>query len=306
MTRKLLKTINFLFFLSFSIPLFAQNATFFLSPKWQIGEKRQFELTKGKRISKNGIETTENESRQTVTMRVVAASTKGYIVSARYDNAFKDKSPIEVRYAIGQNGDFQTIVNLSEVRQSFDNVFESLTANTQTAPSPTNRDASTVKHTMNEMRQFMTSDSYITNVVFQELGLIHQFYNNGFTVDSLERYSTQLPNVLNPSGALIEAQATLLARREGDIGYIRHTVEPDLTVINQEAQRFVNRVRSNNSSKLAVQTPPSVATTEVALSDENFCSFDLKTGWLAAFQRKRTILEGDVKTVEFVYLKMIP
>lgn len=288
------KTIGLAFFLSLSMTLLAQNTTFFLAPKWSKGDTRRFELTKGKQIFKNNTQTTENESRQTLTMTVLEATAKGFILSARYENTFNSAETIEVRYAVGQNGDFQGIINMPEVRQSFYNIFDNLTAVAAATPS--------VARSVGEMRQFMTSDSYLTNSVFQELTLIHQFYNNSFTPELLEKYETQLPNMLNPSGELIHAKATLLAKREGNMTYIRHTLDPDVNTINQQAQHFMNRMSGSNSSKLSVPTPP-ILPFGISIFDENFCSFNLTTGWVAAFQRKRTILEDAVKTVEFMFLK---
>lgn len=284
------KTIGLFFFLFLTITLAAQNSTFFLAPKWVKGDTRRFELKKGKQIFKNKTESIENESRQTVTMTVIEATAKGYILSARYENTFNSSEALVVRYAVGQNGNFQGILNLPEVRQSFNNIFNNLA--TTSNPS--------VSRTVDEIRQFMTSDSYLTNNVFQELAQIHQFYNNSFTVDLLEKYDTELPNTLN-SGELIRAHATLLAKREGNLAYIRHTVQPDMTMINQQAKHLMNRMGNSSSSKKSVQTTD-VLPIEVSIFDENFCSFNLSTGWISAFQRKRTILEGDVKTVEFVLL----
>lgn len=284
------KTIGLFFFLFLTITLAAQNSTFFLAPKWAKGEIRRFELKKGKQIFKNKTESIENESRQTVTMTVIEATAKGYILSARYENTFNSSEALVVRYAVGQNGNFQGILNLPEVRQSFNNIFNNLA--TTSNPS--------VSRTVDEIRQFMTSDSYLTNNVFQELAQIHQFYNNSFTVDLLEKYDTELPNTLN-SGELIRAHATLLAKREGNLAYIRHTVQPDMTMINQQAKHLMNRMGNSSSSKKSVQTTD-VLPIEVSIFDENFCSFNLSTGWIVGFQRKRTILEGDVKTVEFVFL----
>ena len=296
MTLSFAKCLNIGLCLCVSVTLIAQKPTFFLAPKWSKGDARRFELTKGKHIVKNKTETTENESRQTVTVSVVEASAKGFLMSARYENTLNSPDAIDVRYVLSVQGEFQGIVNMPTVKESFNNLFDNLTAKASTTPS--------VLQTIDELRQFMTSDSYITNQVFQELALVHQFYNNLFTVDSLERYETQLPNTLNPNGDLIRAKATLLAKKEGDIGYIRHTVEPDMGFLNQQAKHLINRMTAAPSSKLSVNTPP-VSLTDAALYDEDFCSFNVDTGWLAAFQRKRTILEGDVKTVEFVLMKEI-
>ena len=187
------------------------------------------------------------------------------------------------------------------MQQSFYHIFDNLTAVAAATPS--------VSKSVGEMRQFMTSDSYLTNSVFQELVLIHQFYNNSFTVDSLEKYETALPNLFNPTGAPIQAHATLLAKREGAFAYIRHTVEPDLAVIKREATHYMNVMSGSSPSKLSVTTqtvsPLNEAVFDDYLFDEDFCSFNVTTGWIAAFQRKRTILESDVKTVEFVFLKEI-
>ena len=296
MTLSFAKCLNIGLFLCVSVTLMAQKPTFFLAPKWSKGDARRFELTKGKHIIKNKAETTENESRQTVTVSVVEASAKGFVMSARYENTLNSPDAIDVRYALSVQGEFQGIVNMPNVKESFNNLFDNLTTKASTTPS--------VLQTIDGLRQFMTSDSYITNQVFQELALVHQFYNNRFTVDSLERYETQLPNTLNPNGDLIRAKATLLAKKEGDIAYIRHTVEPDMGFLNQQAKHLINRMTAAPSSKLSVNTPP-VLVTDAALYDEDFCSFNVDTGWLAAFQRKRTILEGDVKTVEFVLMKEI-
>ncbi len=293
------KSLYFLLVFASSVPVFAQKASFFLTPKGQKGESRRFELTKGKQIFRGDKESIENESRQIVTMTVVETTLKGSIMSARYENTFGSPEPIYVRYAIGQNGDFQGIINIREVQQSFYRIFDNLTAVAAANPS--------VSKSVGEMRQFMTSESYLTNIVFQEIVLIHQFYSNAFTVDSLENYETELPNLFNPKGTPIRAHATLLAKQEGVYAYIRHTVEPDLTVIKQQANHYINAINGSSSSKLSVNTtailPIHEAVSNDALFDEDFCSFDLKTGWITAFQRKRTILEGDVKTVEFMFLK---
>ncbi len=292
------KTVSILLFLSLALPVFAQKATFFLIPKGQKGEAHRFELTKGKHIFRNNSQTTENESRQIVTFSIIEKSAKGSIISAKYENTLNSKEVIDVRYAIGQNGDFQGIINIREIQQSFYHIFDELTAVAASNPS--------VAKSVGEMRQFMTSDNYITNSFFQELPLIHQFYNNSYTLDSLERYETQLPNLFNPTGKPIAASATLLAKREGNLAYIKHTVEPDIQTIKQQAGQYINRMNGSSSSKLSIATPSvSQAILEEKIYDEDFCAFDWATGWIAAFQRKRTILEADVKTVEFVFLKEI-
>ena len=295
----LLKPLSILLVFALSLPVFAQKASFFLAPKGQKGETRRFELTKGKQVFRDNKESIENENRQIVTMSVVEKTPKGAVMSARYENTFGSPEAIDVRYAIGQTGDFQGIINMREVQQSFYRIFDNLTAVAAANP--------TVSKSVGEMRQFMTSENYLTNSVFQELVLIHQFYNNAFTVDSLENYETELPNLFNPKGAPIRAHATLLAKQEGVFAYLRHTVEPDLNVIKQQANHYMNVMNGLSSSKLSVNTsavsPIYEAVSNDALFDEDFCSFNLKTGWIVTFQRKRTILEGDVKTVEFMFLK---
>ena len=299
MNLSFIKSLCFLFVFALSIPVFAQKASFFLAPKGQKGESRRFELSKGKQIFNSDKQSIENESRQMVTMTVVETTPKGAIMSARYENTFGSSETIDVHYAIGQNGDFQGIINMREVQQSFYRIFDNLTSVAAANPS--------VSKSVGEMRQFMTSDNYLTNSIFQELVLIHQFYNNVFTVDSLENYETELPNLFNPEGTPIRANATLLAKQEGVFAYLRHTVEPDLNVIKQQANHYMNVMNGLSSSKLSVNTsavsPIYEAVSNDALFDEDFCSFNLKTGWIVTFQRKRTILEGDVKTVEFMFLK---
>ena len=301
MNLSFIKSLCFLFVFALSIPVFAQKASFFLAPKGQKGESRRFELSKGKQIFNSNKQSIENESRQMVTMTVVETTPKGAIMSARYENTFGSSETIDVHYAIGQNGDFQGIINIREVQQSFYRIFDNLTSVAAANPS--------VSKSVGEMRQFMTSDNYLTNSIFQELVLIHQFYNNVFTVDSLENYETELPNLFNPEGTPIRANATLLAKQEGVFAYLRHTVEPDLNVIKQQANHYMNVMNGLSSSNLSVNTsavsPIYEAVSNDALFDEDFCSFNLKTGWIVTFQRKRTILEGDVKTVEFVFLKEI-
>ncbi|MBL7814228.1 MAG: hypothetical protein JNL70_04405 [Saprospiraceae bacterium] len=307
MYASLPKAIVTLCFLSSFFILNAQNKTFFLQPKWTKGETHRFELTKGKHVIKNNQQSTENESRQIVTVSVVEATTKGYLVAAVYENTFGSNESVEVRYTIGQNGDFQGIVNMRDVQKTFYSIFDNLTAIAASNPS--------VAKSVGEMRQLMTSDNYVTYNYFQELTLIHQFYNNTFTVDSLERYETQLPNLFDPKGKPFNAQATLLAKCDNSVAYIRHTVEPDMQGIKQQAAHFMNRMSGSNSSKWSVDIQPtsplsrrvydSMEAQNEYIFDENFCAFNLKTGWLTAFQRKRTILENDVKTVEFVFLKEI-
>ena len=299
MNLSFIKSLCFLFVFALSIPVFAQKASFFLAPKGQKGESRRFELSKGKQIFNSNKQSIENESRQMVTMTVVETTPKGAIMSARYENTFGSSETIDVRYAIGQNGDFQGIINIREVQQSFYRIFDNLTSVAAANPS--------VSKSVGEMRQFMTSDNYLTNSIFQELVLIHQFYNNVFTVDSLENYETELPNLFNPEGTPIRANATLLAKQEGVFAYLRHTVEPDLNVIKQQANHYMNVMNGLSSSNLSVNTsavsPIYEAVSNDALFDEDFCSFNLKTGWIVTFQRKRTSLEGDIKTVEFMFLK---
>lgn len=301
MTFSFTKPLCILLVFAISIPIFAQKASFSLVPKWEKGEAHRFELSKGKQIFRGAQQSIENESHQIVTLKVIEKTPKGFTISARYENTFGSSEAIDVRYAIGQNGDFQGILNMREVQQSFYHIFDNLTAVAASNPS--------VSKSVGEMRQFMTSESYLTNSVFQELVLIHQFYNNTFTVDSLEKYETKLPNLFNPKGAPINAHATLLAKRDGALAYIRHTVEPDLAAIKQEATHYMNVISGSSPSKLSAPTQAVSLLNEAVfddyLFDEDFCSFNLTTGWIAAFQRKRTIIESDVKTVEFVFLKEI-
>jgi hypothetical protein len=285
-----------------------QNVHFFLKPNWTKGETRHFELTKGKHIRDGKDLKEKTETRQILTLTVLDKTPRAYLLSAKYQDATatqtENTKPLEVRYWIPESGDFQQIINFPEIQSALKPTLDSLVAAAAATPS--------VARTIGELRRHMTSESYLTQAFFQELPLLHQYYGNTFTVDSLENYMTELPNLLNPMEAPILAKASLMAKTDNlGYAYIRHIIEPDLKIIQRLSEQYKDRMSAGSSRAINSQSAVIGAagqngkSFDLSIRDENLIAFDLETGWLEAFQRQRKVLENTLNTLEFVTLKVL-
>jgi hypothetical protein len=280
-----------------------------LSTVWKKGESYQYELLKGKINYFAGKEDSHAEIHQTVTLSVQEASTKGYIIEATYNSAayflpeeLKDlkgmKELVEkyrqtkVRYGISATGQFLGILNGREIQTQildFLDVLENEKALTFTEAA---------KEVFSNMQCQMTSEVYITEEMFQELKLLHQFYGNEYTSNEFQEYDTELANMLEPQGKPIPAKASLKVSWQDDkYCLVEHTLMPNDSIMKKLTFDYFKKM---SNGTVEAQNTEGVS---LKVLDEGKYAFHQRSGWLVELYKTRTIDFEQERTVEFV--KMI-
>ena len=282
-----------------------------LSTVWKKGESYQYELVKGKINYFEGKEDSRNEMRQTVTLSVEEASTKGFIIEATYNSAayflpeelkevqgisqlVEKYRQIKVRYGISATGQFLRILNGREIQTMLLDLFETL----ENEKTLLTNDA--VKEVFSNMQCQMTSEVYITEGLFQELRLLHQFYGHEYLSDNFQEYDTELANMLEPQGKPIPAKASLKVSWQDDkYCLVEHTLSPDETIMKKLTFDYFNKM--SNGTVEAQNTEGST----LKVLDEGKYAFHQRSGWLVELYKTRTIDFETERTVEFIKMVML-
>ena len=295
-------------------PLFAQ-AGFESIPKislktvWKKGESYPYELKKGKKSFLDAVEENHTETRQLVTLTVVEVSSKGYIMEAEYQSAayflpddlkkinsiqllVEKYSHTKVRYAINPYGEFLGILNGREIQKMLVDLFDAL----ESSKKMTESEAIVLAN----MRCQMTSEAYITEGVFQELHLLHQFYGNEYQHDILKAYDTQLANMLEPNGIPIPARATLkVSMKDDNYCLVEHHLTPDALTMKKLTFDYLNKM---SGGTWHVENAESLG---MIVQDEGTFAYHVRSGWLVEMLKKRTTTLDNEKTVEYVSMKLL-
>jgi hypothetical protein len=282
-----------------------------LSTVWKKGESYEYELVKGKINYFEGKEDSRSEMRQSVTLSVEEASTKGYIMEATYNSAayflpeeLKDIKGIKelvekyrqlkVRYGISARGEFLHILNGHEIQTMLLDLFETV----EKEKALTLNEAA--KEVFSNMQCQMTSEVYITEALFQELRLLHQFYGNEYVSDGFQEYDTELANMLEPQGKPIPAKATLkVSWQDEKYCLVEHTLAPNDTIMKKLTFDYFNKM---SNGQVEAQNTEGVS---LKVFDEGKYAFHQRSGWLVELYKTRTIDFEQERTIEFVKMMML-
>jgi hypothetical protein len=293
-----------------------------LSTVWKKGESYQYELIKGKINYFEGKEDSRSEMRQTVTLSVEEASTKGFIMQATYNSAayflpeqlkelkgmgelIEKYSQVKVRYGISAKGEFLRILNGSEIQKMMLDLLDVI----ENAQSLTFNEAA--KEVFLNMQCQMTSEVYITEGLFQELRLLHQFYGNEYISDNFQEYDTELANMLEPQGKPIPAKASLKVSWQDDkYCLVEHTLAPDEKIMKKLSFDYFSKMSGGTMEVQNIESqrnPDSIGTEGGSLKvlDEGKYAFHQRSGWLVELYKTRTIDFDLERTVEYVKMAML-
>ncbi len=275
---------------------------------WKKGEAFQYELIKGKINYLDGKVDKKSESHEVVTLSVLEVHPKDFLIQAEYNSAafllpedlkkmrgidkiVEKYNHFKVKYSISNTGEFLKLNNLSEIKQMLTDFFSLVGQANQGTFSKT---------VLTNMKQQMTSEAYITEGVFQELRLIHQFYGNDYAPNTDQRYDTELANMLNPNGKPIPAQATLKVNfKENKYCQIEHTLTPDAKIMKQLTFDYFNKM---SGGTLKMENTEGVS---IVVKDTGKYYFHLRSGWLMEMLKQRTTTYEDEKTLEYISMKLL-
>ena len=281
-----------------------------LKTTWKKGESYQYELKKGKKNYIGSIEESNNETRQLVTLSVIESSPKGYIIEAEYNsaayflpddlrkingiNVLTEKySHTKVHYAISPLGEFLGILNGKDIQKMLVELFDAVESSKKITDLE-----STV---LNNMRCQMTSEVYVTEGMFQELRLLHQFYGNEYQHDTPQTYDTQLANMLILNGEPIDARASLkVSVKDGNYCLFEHQLVPNAATMKKLTFEYFSKM-SGGTWKAAGNTEG----LELRVVDDGTFAYHLRSGWLVEMLKKRTTTLEDEKTIEYISMKLL-
>ncbi|NJN34327.1 MAG: hypothetical protein HC817_08820 [Saprospiraceae bacterium] len=197
-----------------------------------------------------------------------------------------------IEYAISNTGEFLKLGNVQQIREMLAEFFDAVYAtNTQTELS----DA-----VLLNLEQMMTSETYLTEGIFQELRLFHQFHGNEYTLDSRQEYDTQLANMLDPAGAPIPAKASLsVGLPTTQICVIEHAMQPDSAIMHQMTLDFVKKM---SEGAITVENSGKV---QFDVRDKGRFIYHVRSGWLIELDKHRlTSIEGQ-KRDDFIKMRLL-
>ena len=285
-----------------------------LRTAWKKGSTQTYELTKGKIMYYQGEEETKTQNRQLVKLTVLEATPKGFLMEADYGSAayflpdeLKKIKSIEalvaqykhfkVQYAISTTGEYLKIGNLTETRQMLSDFYEAIYQKMEKTAM--------TERAMSNMFTQMSSEAYITEGVFAELRLLHQFYGNEYAPESHEEYETELANMLEPKGKPIPAHARLdTYLRDGEYVEIEHILTPDAVIMKQLTFDYLKKMSAGDiQSKSSESASPIASGADMMVLDNGKFIYHLRSGWLMELYKERTVTLGEEKTVD--YVKMV-
>ena len=309
------KSIHILLLINIlATPIFSQAdykamAKMPLRTLWEKGEGYTYELTKGKITYYQGEEETKTQNRQLVKLTVLEVAPKGFLMEANYesgayflpeelkkvkgiDSLVQKYKHFKVQYAINEAGEFLKLGNLNETREMLLDFYKAVYQKLEKTEL--------TERVMQNMFTQMTSETYITEGVFAELRLLHQFYGTEFAPESHNEYDTELANMLEQNGKSIPARASLnTSLCEGDYMEIEHNLTPDATIMKQLTFDYLKKM---SDGSIQIENTEGV---DMKVLDYGQFIYHLRSGWLTEFFKKRTVTLGEEKTVDFVKMVLI-
>jgi hypothetical protein len=297
-----------------AIPLFAQAdykamAKMPLCTFWKKGEGYTYELTKGKITYFKDVEETKTKNRQLVKLTVLEVASKGFLMEADYesgayflpeelkkisgiDSLVQKYKHFKVQYAINDAGEFLRLGNLNQTREMLLDFYKAVYQKLEKTEL--------TERVMQNMFTQMTSEAYITEGVFAELRLLHQFYGTEFAPESHNEYDTELANMLEQNGKSIPARASLnTSLCEGNYMEIEHNLTPNATIMKQLTFDYLKKMSNDG---IQAENTEGV---DMKVLDYGQFIYHLRSGWLTEFFKKRTVTLGEEKTVDFVKMVLI-
>lgn len=280
-----------------------------LTTAWKKGESYQYELKKGKISYLDAQEESRTDNQQVVTLSVIEANSQGYIIQADYNSAayflpedvkslahinqlVAKYSHIKVQYTINSFGEFQGILNGRDIQKMLVELFDAVTA--------TKKLSDTEANILNNMKCQMASEVYITEGLFQELRLLHQFYGNEYSHDIKQEYDTQLANMLVSGGEPISARATLkVSLKDDTYCYIEHNLAPDEKTMKKLTFDYFSKMSSG------AWKAENTESLDMKVNDKGQFIYHLRSGWLVEMLKKRVITLNNEKTVEYISMKLL-
>jgi hypothetical protein len=295
-------------------PIFAQAdykamAKMSLCTLWKKGEGHTYELTKGKVTYFKDEEETKIQNRQLVKLTVLEAASKGFLMEADYesgayflpeelkkisgiDSLVQKYKHFKVQYALNEAGEFLKLGNLDQTRDMLLDFYKAVYQKLEKTEL--------TERVMQNMFTQMISETYITEGIFAELRLLHQFYGTEFAPESHNEYDTELANMLESTGKSIPARASLnTSICEGDYMEIEHNLTPNATIMKQLTFDYLKKMSDNSIQGENAEEM------DMKVLDYGQFIYHLRSGWLTEFFKKRTVTLGEEKTLDYVKMVLI-
>lgn len=276
---------------------------------WQKGDVQTYELIKGALFHSSPQDSLQQQTRQLVTISVKEVGTRGFVMTAQYHSpallltddvkklangaALVEKyRHFGVEYAISSTGEFLKLGNVGAIRQMLADFFDAIYSN--------NAQTELSDAVLLNLEKMMTSEAYLTEGLFQELRLFHQFHGNEYAPDSRQEYSTELANMLDPAGAPIPAKATLqVGLPAANLCLIEHTLQPDSATMHQLTLDFVKRM---TDGAVTLENDGSVA---FDVRDKGRFVYHIKSGWLVELEKHRITAMDGQKRDDFIKMRLL-
>jgi hypothetical protein len=276
---------------------------------WKKGEGYTYELTKGKITYYQDEEETKTQNRQLVKLTVLEVASKGFLMEADYgsgayflpeelkkingiDDLVEKYKHFKVQYAINEAGEFLKLGNLDQTREMLLDFYKAVYQKLEKTEL--------TERVMQNLFTQMTSETYITEGVFAELRLLHQFYGNEFAAESHNEYDTELANMLEPLGKPIPARASLnTSLCEGGYMEIEHNLTPNTKIMKQLTFDYLKKMSNNTIHSENTEG------VDMTVTDYGQFIYHLRSGWLTEFFKKRTVTLGEEKTLDYVKMVLI-
>jgi hypothetical protein len=280
-----------------------------LMTQWKVGESLQYELVKSKFHYTDTLMDSKNEVRQSVTLTVAAKNTEGYLIEAVYgspgyflpdeirklrnaDSLVEKYREFSVKYSIKSSGEFVKIENVAEIRQMLSDLFDSFA---QTADT-----SATTKEVLKNLKAHITAEAFITEGLFQELKLYHQFHGMEYAIDQSQSYETFVANLLEPHGAPIPAHAQLnVELREGSYCLIEHSLAPDALILKKLVGEYIQKM---SGDAFSAQSTEGI---NFDVKDSGKYAYHWRSGWLVEMLKRRAIITDTDRQEEFVEMRLL-
>jgi hypothetical protein len=271
-------------YLLFFVTLCSYSQSQKLEAHWNVGDHYAFEVTKVKKKFENGKMTDTDSTTFYTQFKVLDKQPDSYTLSWRYENEllgklklsekiksdFADFNIIEVLYKTNEKGNFKGVTNWEAIAQKMNSMKGKLMA----IMGADNRQKEILQNNLAAFMKIYSSKEGIEQIVLKELQAMHFAYGNTFTLQKVNAFDQQLPNVLG--GDPVKGNATITLTKLDDEKkemQLNYTMEVNPDDANRMVREFLNKLKLDNQ-----KLKDAIANSEIKINDTHKFFYNYELG----------------------------
>jgi hypothetical protein len=286
--------------LTFGYPSGAEEAdsTVRLQPRWKEGEKRRFELVKGRRQSGGGAPKLDGTSRTALEIEVLEIQPEGFVVAwtlgeTTFDDPAHAKDPtlqaissmtkdLRTVLELDANASIRAVRNWTDLRDACSRVLEKITADLKAKGV----DPAVIQGAHAQVAPLLTSKEGVEQLLTREAQLFYSVVGMELDPEDPNEYEDKLPNPLGgeafPSRGKFELEDV---DKHGGLAKVAWTQTMDPVA----AARIMGKTVQELAKKVGKEAPAGQLPKKIDIQDRGAFTVEVSTGWVRVLEYTRRV-----------------